>query len=80
MKKFWMLALVFALCSLSACSCAIEKKAVDDLDATQQIIYPEYLKLVEKEYASDPAKIDNRRKLVRSSNDIMIQLKKSVEK
>jgi uncharacterized lipoprotein YmbA len=73
------LAVVLAL-SMAACTCGVEKKAVNDLDATQQIINPEYIRLVEKEYASDPSKIDNRKKLVQSQQDIMLQLKKSVNK
>lgn len=79
MKKLSFVALAFVLALSVGCSCGIEKKAVNDLKATHDLIYPEYLKLVEKEYAADKDKIDNRKKLVQSSNDIVNAMKKAVE-
>jgi hypothetical protein len=75
-------ALVLALgvgLSSIGCSCSIEKKAVADLQATHDLIFPEYIKLVEKEFATAPDKIDNRKKLVQSSNNILNGLKKVTE-
>jgi hypothetical protein len=80
MRKLCTLALAGML-ALSAigCSCAIEKKAVADLQATHDLIFPEYLKLVEKEYASDKDKIENRKKIVQSANDIINGMKRVME-
>lgn len=80
MKKLSLVVAAILLLFLSACSCGIEKKAVADLKATNDMIFPEYVRLVEKEYASDPAKIDNRKKLVQSANDIVSGLQKVVGK
>lgn len=80
MRKLCVIALASVL-ALSAigCSCSIEKKAVDDLRATHDLIFPEYIKLVEKEYAGSPDKIDNRKKLVQSANDITSAMRKAVD-
>lgn len=80
MRKLYVSVLVLVL-ALSAigCSCSIEKKAVADLQATHDLIFPEYIKLVEKEFATAPEKIDNRKKLVQSSNNILSGLKKATE-
>lgn len=79
MKKLSLVVASLLLLFLSACSCGIEKKAVADLRATHDMIFPEYIKLVEKEYATAPDKIDNRKKLVQSANDIVDGLKKVTE-
>jgi hypothetical protein len=80
MRKLFAITLALLVCFTAiGCSCGIEKKAVDDLRATHDLIFPEYIKLVEKEYAADPAKIDNRKKLVQSANDITSGMKKVVE-
>lgn len=80
MKRLCTLALALGL-ALSAvgCSCDIEAKAVADLKATHDLIFPEYIKLVEKEYASDKDKVENRKKLVQSASNVVDALKKAVE-
>lgn len=80
MRKLCTLALAGML-ALSAigCSCGIEKKAVGDLEATHNLIFPEYIRLVEKEHAAAPDKIENRKKLVQSANDLVGALKKAVK-
>ena len=65
---------------VSGCCADIQKKAVDDLEATHALIFPEYLKLVEKEHAGSPDKIANRKGLVKSAGDIVSAMKKMVEK
>lgn len=74
------LVVVLALGMGACCTPKIESGAVDNLKATNDLIFPEYIKLVEKEYASDPAKIDNRKKLVQSANDIVTQMKANASK
>lgn len=82
MVRIWKLALVLcaALMMSACCSIAVEKKAVDDLQATHDLIFPEYIKLVEKEYAGKPDEIARRKRLVQSSNDLTGAMKKALEK
>lgn len=81
MARIWKLALVLcaALMMSACCSVAIEKKAVGDLKATHDLIFPEYIKLVEKEYAGKPDEIARRKRLVQSANDLTDAMKKVTE-
>ena len=82
MARIWKLSLVVAVAHMmsACCSVAIEKKAVDDLQATHDLIFPEYIKLVEKEYAGKPDEIARRKRLVQSSNDLTGAMKRVLEK
>lgn len=64
--------------SLTACSSAIEKKVVDDLDATQKLIFPEYLDLCKKSGMTDE-KLKNRQLLVKTAQDDVDALMKAVK-
>jgi len=89
MKKL-MLVAVLALSMSACCSVAIEKKAVNDLQATHDLIFPEYITLIEAKYApvagesaEDAAKkkdqIARRKRLVQSANDLTGAMKKVTE-
>ena len=91
MSRFAKGFLVVALAlSMGACSTLkIEKKSVSDLQATHDLIFPEYIALVEAKYApvagdsaEDAAKkkeqIARRKTLVQSSNDITGAMKKAL--
>lgn len=80
MKKLLSLALLGSLALGSiGCNCAIERKAIEDLRATHEIIFPEYLRLMRKEYGQDKEKVENREKLVGSAVRIVEGLEKVVK-
>ena len=80
MRKLYVLALALVLGeSAIGCSCSIEKKAVNDLQATHDLIFPESIKLFQKGHARFPGKINNRKKRVQSANDITSAMKKAVD-
>ncbi len=74
--------LVFALVLpllLFGCTCGLEKQALEELDDTQDLIFPEYIRLVEKEFADSPDKIVNRKELVSTAQEVLDELKKQTE-
>jgi hypothetical protein len=71
------LAAWFAL-FMGACSCGIEKKAVEDLKATHDLIFPEYLKMVESSNMSSDQKA-RRKAMVKSATDLVEALRRAVD-
>jgi hypothetical protein len=74
--------LVFAIVLpvlLVGCTCALEKQTLEELDDTQDLIFPEYIRLVEKEYAGDADKIENEKLLVETAKEALDELKKDAE-
>lgn len=78
MKKIALLAVVLSG-FLSGCANVEIKKNIQDLEASDKLMIPEYTTLIEKEYASDPAKIENRKKLIESRQHVIDALKKATE-
>lgn len=78
MKKLSLVlfALVLVLGTLGGC-CAVEKKAVQDVEETHKIILPDYLKYVEADPNLKPEQKDDRKKLVESLQRLTDALKKS---
>lgn len=83
------LVVVIALSMAACCTPVIEKKAVSDLQATHDLIFPEYVTLVEAKYApvagdsaDDAAKkkeqIARRKRTIQSANDITGAMKKNL--
>lgn len=72
------LVVVLALSMAACCTPVIEKKSVGDLQATHDLIFPEYIKLVEKEYAGKPDEIARRKRTIQSANDITAAMKKNL--
>ena len=92
MRKFCLsfLVLAIAVTGMGCPSSAIQKKAVRDLDATHKLIFPEYIRLIEKKYAPDAAdssedaedkkaKIQRRKDFVKSANDLVDGLEAAVK-
>jgi hypothetical protein len=63
---------------MGACSCGIEKKAVEDLKATHDLIFPEYLKMVESSNMSSDQKA-RRKAMVKSATDLVEALRRAVD-
>lgn len=76
MKKLLIVA-AFLLGAVGCCS--IERKAVSEVEATQDIILPQYLNYVEKDAVLSPAQKDDRKKLVESLRRVTGNLKKTTE-
>lgn len=83
------LVVVLALSMTACCSLKVEKKSVNDLQATHDLIFPEYISLVEAKYAPAPGdsaddaakkkeQIERRKRTVQSSNDITGAMKKAL--
>ncbi len=75
-------ALVFALVLpvlLVGCTCTLQKQALEELDDTHDLIFPEYIRLVEKEFAGKPDRIKNRKLLVSTAEEVLDKLKKQIE-
>ncbi len=72
------LVVVLALSMSACCSFKVEKKSVGDLKATHDLIFPEYIKLVEEKYAGKPDEIARRKRTVQSANDITDAMKKAL--
>lgn len=79
MKKLMTVAVALLALSLGACSCTLEKKALDEVDATHGLILPQYLNYVEKDAVLSPAQKDDRKKLVESLKRVTKELRKSTE-
>lgn len=84
MRKLSLAVAVALALVMGACSCGIEKKAVNDLKATHDLIFPEYVKFVEAaKYDADPEKDkaakDRRKAIVKSANDLVEALRKAVD-
>lgn len=79
MKKLMAVGVALLALSLGACSCALEKKAVEEVEATHGIILPQYLNYVEKDAGLSPAQKDDRKKLVESLKRVTGELKKGTE-
>ncbi len=62
--------------TLSAC-CGLKQQAVGAADKSQELIFPEYLQLVEKHMTKE--QLDNRKKLVESARRDMEALKAAVK-
>lgn len=82
-----LLVVALALSMGACCTIKVEKKAVGDLQATHDLIFPEYLSLVEEKYAAKPGdsaedaakkkeQIARRKRTVQSANDITAGMKK----
>jgi hypothetical protein len=61
------------------CSCTLEKKALNEVEATHGIVLPQYLSYVEKDAALNAAQKDDRRKLVESLKRVTGELRKQAE-
>ena len=79
MKKLTLAFAALMALSLGACSCTAEKKAVSDIQSTQQIVLPQYLNYVEKDASLNKDQKDDRKKLVESLQRLVEVLRKSLE-
>lgn len=91
MKRFAILALaaVVSVGAVGCCSSPLQKKAVENLEDTHNLIFPEYVRLVEKEYPvntgdydldkKNKEKVENRKGLVKSARDLTEAMKKDLE-
>lgn len=75
--------LALALACMACGTSPIKKRAVDNLEKTHGMIFPEYIRLVEAhKYDADPVKDkkekDDRKKLVESAQHIVQGLKEDV--
>lgn len=82
-----LLVVAIALSMSACCSIKVEKKAVGDLEGTHDLIFPEYVALVEAKYAPAPGdsaedadkkkeQIARRKRTVQSARDITAGMKK----
>ena len=78
MRKLAFVSVLWLACLMAACSCGIEKKAVSDLKGTHDLIFPEYLQMVEKSDLKADQK-ERRKALVKSANDLVEALRKAVD-
>lgn len=76
--KILMFALVLPIL-LAGCVCTIQKQAIEELDDTNDLIFPEYMLLVEKEFAGNAEKIENRKFLIQTAEELIDRLKKQTE-
>jgi len=80
MKKLSLtfLSVLLAL-SLAACKCTAERKAVDEMEKSRELISTKLLKYVEKDPALKPADKDDWKKLVETDKRNTQALKKALE-
>ncbi len=69
---------IFLVAGLTAC-CSLEKKAVNDVQATHKIILPQYLKYVEEDPKLNEGQKDDRKKLVESLERLVESMRRSVD-
>lgn len=75
MKKLFIVGLLF----LSSCTCAAEKNAVVQIEATYALIEFEYLKYIDADPKLDAAAKDDRKQLIDKYHHILDALKKSLK-
>lgn len=76
--KILMFALILPVL-LAGCTCTLQKQALEELDDTQDLIFPEYMELIEKKFADHPDRIKNRKDLVSTAEELLDKLKKQTE-
>ena len=79
MRKAGMMLVVLVVMACTACSCAIERRTVERLDASMSKQHEKYLKYVE----ADPNLIDAQKKIERdnvaSQKNLLNELKKATD-
>ena len=72
--------ILIVLFSLAGCNCAAEKNGVSNVIATQELILPEYVELVNNSSKYTAEQREDRVKLVDSLRRLMLSLRRSLEK
>ena len=78
MKKLLLAPVILVALFMGAC-CPIDKKAVSDLEASDNLIIPAYLNYVDKDSALNKDQKDDRKKLVESRKRLLEAMKKAVD-
>lgn len=63
---------------IAGCACTVERGAAKNVEDTQSLILPEYLKYVESDAALTAAQRDDRKKAVESLKKLTSQLRKNL--
>lgn len=79
MRKFGAAVVLLLVVSLSACSCAIEKRTVDRLDASLTKQHVKYLKYVEADASLIEAQKQIERDNVASQKNLLKELKEATD-
>jgi predicted small secreted protein len=79
MKKLAIGLVLLASLSLASCKCAAERKAVEDVEATNKIVVGQYLKYVEADANLSADQKDDRRKLIDSLWTLINSLKEALK-
>lgn len=78
MRKILVLSLLLLVLSLAACK-NVSLQAVENVDKSGELIFPEYLRYVDADPALDAAKKDDRHKLIDSHRHNVKALKDSAK-
>lgn len=74
----FMICVALAFMVLTGCACTVEKNAAKNVEDTQGMILPEYVKYVESDASITAAQRDDRKKLVESLRRLTAQLRKNL--